>query len=572
MTARRQALLTLAAGALGRPAEALAAAAPATPTQARWLREFQPSTLSAAEQLRELQWFAQAAEPFRGQRIKVLSEIIDTHVYESRTLARAFSELTGIQVEHELLPEGDVVRRLRAQLFEGQPGYDAYVNDSDLIGTHWRYGRTEVLSDWMQGEGREQTLPTLALRDFIGLAFTTAPDGRLYQLPDQQFANLYWFRHDWFTRPELQRRFQARYGYPLGVPLNWSAYEDIARFFSEDLRTLDGRRVWGHMDYGKKDPSLGWRFTDAWLSMAGQGSPGYPNGLPVDEWGIRVEQCRPVGASVARGGGTNSRAAVYALERYLEWLRRYAPPEASEMDFNQAGPVPGQGQIAQQVFWYTAFTAAMARPGLPVNHADGRPKWRVAPSPHGAYWRDGMQRGYQDVGAWTLARELPVERKRMAWLYAQFCVCRTVSLKKSLTGLTFIRESDIRSDAMTRLAPRLGGLVEFYRSPSRVYWTPTGANVPDYPQLAELWWQHIGRATRGERTPQQTLDGLAADMDAVLERVGRAQSGPCAPRLAPLGTPSAQAPTQAPVDEKPPGRTIAYEQLLRVWQLGSDVK
>ena len=23
------------------------------------------------------------------------------------------------------------------------------------------------------------------------------------------------------------------------------------------------------MDYGKKDPSLGWRFTDAWLSMAG---------------------------------------------------------------------------------------------------------------------------------------------------------------------------------------------------------------------------------------------------------------------------------------------------------------
>ena len=61
-------------------------------------------------------------------------------------------------------------------------------------------------------------------------------------------------------------------------------------------------------------------------------------------------------------------------------------------------------------------------------------------------------------------------------------------------------------------------------------------------------------------------------MDAVLERVGRAQSGPCAPRLAPLGTPSAQAPTQAPVDEKPPGRTIAYEQLQRVWQLGSDVK
>jgi hypothetical protein len=31
------------------------------------------------------------------------------------------------------------------------------------------------------------------------------------------------------------------------------------------------------MDYGKKDPSHGWRFTDAWLSMAGNGDKGLPN-------------------------------------------------------------------------------------------------------------------------------------------------------------------------------------------------------------------------------------------------------------------------------------------------------
>ena len=38
--------------------------------------------------------------------------------------------------------------------------------------------------------------------------------------------------------------------------------------FTNDVKTIDGQRVWGHMDYGKKDPSLGWRFTDAWLVMA----------------------------------------------------------------------------------------------------------------------------------------------------------------------------------------------------------------------------------------------------------------------------------------------------------------
>jgi glycerol transport system substrate-binding protein len=60
-----------------------------------------------------------------------------------------------------------------------------------------------------------------------------------------------------------------------------------------------GRRVWGHMDYAKVDPSLGWRFTDAWLAMAGVGDKGLPNGQPVDDWGIRAEDCRPVGSSVA---------------------------------------------------------------------------------------------------------------------------------------------------------------------------------------------------------------------------------------------------------------------------------
>ena len=47
--------------------------------------------------------------------------------------------------------------------------------------------------------------------------------------------------------------------------------------------------------------------TDAWLSMAGAGSKGLPNGIPIDEWGIRMEAgtCNPVGASVSRGGAAN---------------------------------------------------------------------------------------------------------------------------------------------------------------------------------------------------------------------------------------------------------------------------
>src|SRR6202521_1579815 len=259
----------------------------------------------------------------------------------------------------------------------GKNVYDGWINDSDLIGTHFRYGQTIVLSDYMTGEGKQVTDPQLDVNDFIGKSFTTAPDGKLYQLPDQQFANLYWFRYDWFSNPEYKSKFKNKFGYELGVPVNWSAYEDIADFFTNTVKEIDGQRVYGHMDYGKKDPSLGWRFTDAWLSMAGNGDKGLPNGKPVDEWGIRLEDGIPRGSSLRRGVAHNGPAAVYALTKFVEWLKKYAPPEAAGMDFLEAGAVPGQGHIAQQIFWYSAFTHALSEPGLPAMNADGTPKWRM---------------------------------------------------------------------------------------------------------------------------------------------------------------------------------------------------
>jgi glycerol transport system substrate-binding protein len=330
------------------------------------------------------------------------------------------------------------------------------------------------------------------------------------------------------------------------------------------------------MDYGKKDPSLGWRFTDAWLSMAGSGDRGLPNGKPVDEWGIRMEDGIPRGSSITRGGDANGPAAVYATTKFVEWLKKYAPPEAAGMDFLEAGAVPGQGHIAQQIFWYSAFTHALSDPKLPVMNADGTPKWRMAPSPHGAYWKEGMKLGYQDVGCWTMLKYAPLERVKAGWLYAQFSVSKTVTLKKALTSLHVIRESDISSDAMTQLAPKVGGLVEFYRSPARKLWTPTGVNVPEYGKLAQVWWQNVSKAISGEATPQQAMDGLARDQDAIMARLEKSGAqGALGPKLNPEKTAEYWynqaakdgnlAPQRKLANEKPQGETIDYDELLKTW-------
>ncbi len=538
--------------------------------------EFSLSTLSEKERIKELKWFQDAAKPFKGMSIKVLSETIPTHEYESKVLTKAFEEITGIKVNHQLLGEGDVVMAVQTQMQTNVSIYDAYINDSDLIGTHARMQQAVNLTKWMAGEGKDVTLPTLDLDDFIGKQFTTGPDGDLYQLPDQQFANLYWFRKDWFDRPEIKKGFKAKYGYDLGVPLNWSAYEDIAKYFSEDVKNIDGVRIYGHMDYGKRAPDLGWRMTDAWLSMAGAGDVGKPNGIPVDEWGIRMEKgsCNPVGASVTRGGAANGPAAVYAIRKWDEWLRNYAPPGAAAMDFYQSLPSLSSGNVAQQIFWYTAFTASLVgkNPNNKVVDANGKPLWRMGPSPKGPYWEEGMKLGYQDAGSWTLFKSTPVKNRKAAWLYAQFVVSKTVDLKKSHVGLTIIRDSSIDHKSFTDRAGDLGGLVEFYRSNNRNIWSPTGVNVPDYPKLAQIWWQQIGDVNSGAFTPQQAMDRLAEEMDLVMSRMEAADKGSnayggCGPRLNKpreasywlnkKGSPKAKR------DEKPQGKTVPY---ARAWK------
>ncbi|MFZ9093762.1 MAG: ABC transporter substrate-binding protein [bacterium] len=551
------------------------------PEAERWINsEFQPSAFSKAQQMAEMEWFIKAAEPFKGMEINVLSETIPTHSYESKVLTKAFEEITGIKVNHQLLGEGEVVQAVQTQMQTKRNLYDAYVNDSDLIGTHSRLQLAYNLTDFMAGEGKAVTSPTLDLNDFMGVQFTTGPDGDLYQLPDQQFANLYWFRKDWFDRPDLQAAFKKKYGYDLGVPVNWSAYEDIAEFFSNDVKNIDGVQIYGHMDYGKRAPDLGWRMTDAWLSMAGAGSKGEPNGVPVDEWGIRMEagSCNPVGASVSRGGAANGPAAVYAIRKWDEWLRAYAPPGAASYDFYQSLPALSQGNVAQQIFWYTAFTADMVKSRADGNNtvdANGTPLWRMAPSPHGPYWEEGQKVGYQDVGSWTILKSTPVDRAKAAWLYAQFVTSKTVDVKKSDVGLTFIRDSTVRHQHFTDRASKLGGLVEFYRSPDRVAWSPTGINVPDYPKLAQIWWQQIGDVNSGAFTPQEAMDRLAGEMDQVMSRMQKADEaanvyGGCGPRLNEERDPSywlnqPGSPKAKLANEKPKGVTVSYDSLIKRW-------
>jgi glycerol transport system substrate-binding protein len=323
------------------------------------------------------------------------------------------------------------------------------------------------------------------------------------------------------------------------------------------------------MDYGKKSPSLGWRISDAWLGVAGMGDKGLPNGLPVDDWGIRVDNGVPVGASVERGGATNSPAAVYAITKYVDWMKKYADPAALAMTWSEEGPVPAEGHIAQTIYMCLTWLSddRFAGKDSPVVGDDGKPLWRVAPQPHGKYWEEGQKVGYQDAGAWTILQDSVKGKQRAAsWLWAQFCISKTVSVKKFMEGRTPVRKSTVNSDAVEAQKDMFGGVVEFYRSEQEKLFTPTGLNVPHYPVLAEQWWQNVSKIITGEFTPQEGMDSLAYAMDDIMGKLNMKYKSPelneKRSRDYWLGQSGAPKPE---ITSEPEPQTVEYETAIKEW-------
>ena len=355
-----------------------------------------------------MEWFIKAAEALQGHGDQRRLGDDHTHEYESKVLAKAFSEITGIKLTHDLIQEGDVVEKIQTQMQSGKNIYDGWINDSDLIGTHFRYKQAVQPDglDGRRGQGRHHrrrstwrtssaspspprrtasstSCPTSSSPTSTGSATTGSPTRTSRPSSRPSTATSWAFRST--GRPTRTS--------PTSSPTT-SARSTASRSTATWTTARRTRRSAG----ASPTPGSRWPAT---ATRACRTACRSTSGASAWRAAARSAPRSTAAATpTARPPSTPS-------TKYLEWLKKYAPPQAQGMTFGEAGPVPAQGNIAQQIFWYTAFTADMVKPGLPVMNADGTPKWRMAPSPHGSYWKDGMKLGYQDAGSWHAAEVDP---------------------------------------------------------------------------------------------------------------------------------------------------------------------
>ena len=156
-------------------------------------------------------------------------------------LSKEFEAESGIDMGFEFVPWPNFADRILNELNAGGKLCDLLIGDSQWLGGSAENGYYVKLNDFFDVEG-------ISMDDFAAAAvnaYSTWPKGtpNYWALPAMGDANGWFYRKDWFSRPEIIAEFKEKYGRDIGPPATWDELREVAEFFQE--REIDGKTVYG---------------------------------------------------------------------------------------------------------------------------------------------------------------------------------------------------------------------------------------------------------------------------------------------------------------------------------------
>ena len=209
-------------------------------------------------------------------------------------------------------------------------------------------------------------------------ALQTADGGGIYGLPYHDGPEVFMYRTDLFDDPDEQARFQQRTGHALQPPQTWSAFLEVARFFTRPERDLYGCVVAAKAD-GHNN------VYDFLLHLWTRGGQLLHDGRPAF--------ASPIGEQ--------------ALQYYIDLMHahRVTQPEPWQYDSVASGEYYASGRAAMMWNW-CGFQAVADTPSL--SRISGRTRATFLPRGHDVggrsvslniYWVLAIPSGCRDVNA-----------------------------------------------------------------------------------------------------------------------------------------------------------------------------
>ena len=273
-------------------------------------------------------------------------------------LSKDFTAKTGTTMKFEFVPWPNFADRILNELNSGGKLCDVLIGDSQWLGGSAENGYYVKLNDFFDKEG-------IKMSDFADAAvnaYSTWPKGtpNYWALPAMGDANAWFYRKDWFAKPELQAEFKKKYNRDLAPPTTWDELLQTAEFFNK--RDIDGKTVYGAAIFTER--------ASEGITM-GATSALYSYGFKYEKTPGKYDM----------DGAVNSDDAVKGLEAYKA-LYKFTPPGYTDAYMGEGLDAFKSGQVAMAMNWFAFF------PGLVKDEKVGgdkigffvNPKEKVAAS------------------------------------------------------------------------------------------------------------------------------------------------------------------------------------------------
>ena len=231
-------------------------------------------------------------------------------------LSKDFTAQTGIDDEVRVRAVAEL-RRPHAQRAEFRR--QALRSDDRRLAVDRRLGRERLLREAQrflrQGRNQDGGLrcrpPSMPIRPGRRARRTTGRCRR-WATPIGWF-----YRKDWFAKPELQAEFKEKYNRDLAPPKTWTELKEIAEFFQG--REIDGKKVYGAAIFTER------------------GSEGITMGVTVGALSLRLQVREPEAALSTWKAPSTRQDAVEGLEFYKALYKCCTPPGYTDA-YMQRGP------------------------------------------------------------------------------------------------------------------------------------------------------------------------------------------------------------------------------------------
>ena len=395
-------------------------------------------------------------------------------------LSKDFEAQSGIKMNFEFVPWPNFADRMLNELNSGGQLCDLLIGDSQWIGGSAENGHYVKLNDFFASEN-------ISMDDFAPAtvyAYSTWPKGtpNYYALPAMGDANGWFYRKDWFARPEIQAAFKEKYGRDLGEPKTQKELLEIAQFFQG--REIDGQTVYGASIFTERG-SEG-------ITMGATGA--------LYAWGFKYENTP---GKYDMEGAVNSPAAVEALEFYKELYKTGTPPGYDNAYMEQSLDAFKSGQVAMAMNWFAFF------PGLYADPTTGGDKIDFFVNPP------------QNVAASTLGGQgLSVvsytDNMDGALAYVKWFAQPDVQAKWWSMGGYSCHNSVLNDPGFKDSAPFAGDFLEAMGGVQDFWQEPAYASL-----LLAMQERLHNYIVADQGTAQEALDGLIADWTEVFEDEGK---------------------------------------------------